>query len=177
MKYNENQDQEIKTIKERIIHLNLSDSDCERVSNLVGKHGITVSQLLENFIGDLVEGTYSNGSDERYRAEQWFERCWFGMFPRETLLKYLLENCIDIEEFLDIIEEYENYKANPQDYTDEVEEARDGEDMIYCEEKYHDYIDEFIDNHSDIDIDMKKEIELCKKWLFDFKKLINGSEI
>lgn len=36
-------------------------------------------------------GTYSNGSDERMYAEQWFERCWFGMFPDFTFLKYLIE--------------------------------------------------------------------------------------
>ena len=24
-------------------------------------------------------------------AEQWFERCWFGMFPDYTFLKYLIE--------------------------------------------------------------------------------------
>ena len=28
----------------------------------------------ENFVGDLVGGTYSNGSDERDYADQWFER-------------------------------------------------------------------------------------------------------
>lgn len=52
---------------------------------------MTVGELIENFIGDLVCGTYSNGSDERMYAEQWFERCWFGMFPDLTFLRYLIE--------------------------------------------------------------------------------------
>ena len=65
------QQKEIATIKERTIHLNLSDADCKRISTYAAKANITVSQLLESFIGDLVNGTYTNGSDERdycYRA-------------------------------------------------------------------------------------------------------------
>ena len=38
----------------------------------------------------VVFDTYSNGSDERDYADQWFERCWFGMFPEPTLLNHLL---------------------------------------------------------------------------------------
>ena len=33
----------------------------------------TIGELIENFAGDLVGGTYSNGSDERDYADQWFE--------------------------------------------------------------------------------------------------------
>jgi hypothetical protein len=149
----------------------LSDADCKRISEKAGKHGITVGQLLENFIGDLVDGTYSNGSDERYRADQWFERCWFGMFPEDTLLKYLLEYDYDIDDFVTIYEEVQYYKANPQEFVDEEKEAREnGETMLWFEQEYHDYIDEFLDSHKDVD--MKKEIELCRKWLSDFKRLI-----
>ncbi len=75
----EQQKKEIETIKIRGIGIALSDADCERISNLCGKHNITVAVLLENFIGDLVGGTYTNGSDEREFAEKYFERCWFGM--------------------------------------------------------------------------------------------------
>ncbi|WP_160688288.1 molecular chaperone GrpE [Clostridium sp. C2-6-12] len=170
MNYDKDQAKEIETIKERTIKLKLSDADCERISNYVGKHGITVSQLFENFVGDLVSGTYSNGSDERYMAEQWFNRCWFGMFPEETLLKYLLEYGINVEDFLSSYDEVEYYKANPEEYVDELEEAKEnGEEMLDFEEEYHEYIDEFIDNHKDID--MEKEIELCREWLADFKNM------
>ena len=48
------QQKEIATIKERTIHLNLSDADCKRISTYAAKANITVSQLLESFIGDLV---------------------------------------------------------------------------------------------------------------------------
>ena len=170
MNYDKDQAKEIETIKERTITIKLSDADCERISNLVGKHGITVSQLFENFVGDLVSGTYSNGSDERYMAEQWFNRCWFGMFPEETLLKYILDYGINMEDFLSTYEEVEYYEANPEEYNEEVKEAKEnGEERPWFEEEYHDYIDEFIDNHKDID--MKKEIKLCREWLTDFKNM------
>ena len=41
------QQKEIATIKERTIHLNLSDADCKRISTYAAKANITVSQLLE----------------------------------------------------------------------------------------------------------------------------------
>ena len=89
--HGEQQQEEIKSIRKRTIELELSDTDIKRISEKAGAHGLTVGKLLENFIGDLVCGTYSNGSDERDLAGQWFERCWFGMFPDMTFLNYLIE--------------------------------------------------------------------------------------
>lgn len=80
------QQEEIETIRSRTIEVKLSDADVKRISEKAAAHGLTVGELIENFIGDLVCGTYSNGSDERMYAEQWFERCWFGMFPDLTFL-------------------------------------------------------------------------------------------
>lgn len=86
MSWGEEQQKEIETIRERKITVKLSDADCDRLARKCGKHGLTIGELIENFVGDLVGGTYSNGSDERDYADQWFERCWFGMFPEPTLL-------------------------------------------------------------------------------------------
>ena len=77
--YHKDQKAEIITIKERAITLKLSDADVERIFKKAGATGLTVPELLQNFIGDLVDGTYSNGSDERDYAQRWFDRCWFGM--------------------------------------------------------------------------------------------------
>lgn len=99
----EQQKKEIKTIKERKITVKLSDKDCNRLARKCGKHGLTVGELIENFIGDLVGGTYSNGSDERDYAERWFERCWFGMFQEPTLLNHLLCFGYDPEDYLDFV--------------------------------------------------------------------------
>lgn len=85
------QQKEIQTIAERTLVLKLSDADCKRISEKAGEVGLTVAQLLENFIGDLVDGTYSNGSDERMYADEWFHRCGFAMFPECTFLRWLIE--------------------------------------------------------------------------------------
>ena len=53
---------EIETIKPRTITVNLSNADVKRLAEKSGEGGLTISELLENFIGDLVDGTYSNGS-------------------------------------------------------------------------------------------------------------------
>jgi len=170
MSYDKEREKEIKTIKERTITLKLSDADCERIAAKAGGQGLTVGELLENFIGDLVDGTYSNGSDECDRAEQWFERCWFGMFPEENLLRHLLEWGHDVDDFLTAYDELKHYEANPQEFAEEVEEAKEnGEEMLWFEQEYHYYIDDFLDNHEEVA--MKKEIELCRKWLTDFKRL------
>lgn len=62
------QQEEIETIRSRTIEVKLSDADVKRISEKAAAHGLTVGELIENFIGDLVCGTYSNGSDERMYA-------------------------------------------------------------------------------------------------------------
>lgn len=116
------QEKEIQTITERNITLKLSDADCIRISEKAAAHNITVAQLLENFIGDLVAGTYSNGSDERMYAEQWFERCWFSMFPEQTFLKYLIE-WENVNEFIENLEEIEDHKASIEEYESELKKG------------------------------------------------------
>ena len=64
MSYGEEQQKEIETIRERKITVKLTDADCDRLARKCGEHGLTIGELIENFVGDLVGGTYSNGSDE-----------------------------------------------------------------------------------------------------------------
>ena len=73
MSWGEEQQKEIETIRERKITVKLSDADCDRLARKCGEHGLTIGELIENFVGDLVGGTYSNGSDERDYADQWFD--------------------------------------------------------------------------------------------------------
>lgn len=69
-----NQEQEIKTIKPRTYEIRLSDADVQRLKEVASLKDLTPEQLLQTFIGDLVNGTYSSGSDERLLAEQYFDR-------------------------------------------------------------------------------------------------------
>ena len=59
---------------------------------MTGRYGTTVEELLENFVGDLIDGTYCNGSDEYEYARRWFERCDLGMFPETDFVSYMLNS-------------------------------------------------------------------------------------
>ena len=162
------QKKEIESIKERKLIIELSDADVERISIQAGMHGLSVKELIEAFIGDLIGGTYSNGSDERDYANQWFERCWFGMYPEKTLLWYLLGFGHDINDFLTAYDEMKYFETNQEEFSDEIAELEDGEQLWFHEE-YHMYVDHYLEDHKDIDIE--KEVTACRKWLIEFNEL------
>lgn len=107
----EQQEKEIATIKERTFKLRLSDEDIKRLWKKARKVGMTASELLTSFIGDLVDGTYSNGSDERMYAEQWFDRCCLSYVAEKTFLRYLLENFM-LDYFLELFDSVKNIKED-----------------------------------------------------------------
>lgn len=148
------QNKEIETIRPRKIEVKLSDADVKRISEKAAAHGLTVGELIENFIGDLVCGTYSNGSDERMYAEQWFDRCWFSMFPDLTFLRYLIEwgGADDVLRLYDDIqsskEEISYYEKHPEDAgQDEVAEIQ--EDIDYWQEQLDDYWKEYTEQQKE----------------------------
>mgnify|MGYP006907984167 CR=1 FL=1 len=127
--------------KPKTFSLNLSDADIKQLFLKTGISGITPEELLENFISDLLDGEYSNGSDERMYAQQWFDRCCFDSInENNSFLNYILneygdyaakeiyeltvvfsenESSEDIEEYKKELEEYETYykeytKLNPE---------------------------------------------------------------
>ena len=117
--------------------MKLSDADCDRLARKCGEHGLTIGELIENFVGDLVGGTYSNGSDERDYADQWFERCWFGMFPEPTLLNHLLNLGYEPEHYLDMLENVETIKSDIEITKQNIAEPSDEwKDIVY--HKYND---------------------------------------
>lgn len=139
-----NQKEEIATIRERTVKLSLSDADIVRVSEKAASVGLTVAELLQNFIGDLTDGTYSNGSDERMLANQWFDRCGFSFEPERTFLVFLIEwgNLQPVIDTLDYIAECER---DLQDATDPEERDAIQEDIDYQREQIEDYYKEYED--------------------------------
>ena len=136
------QKNEIETIKSRTITVNLSDADVKRLAEKSGEGGLTISELLENFVGDLVGGTYFNGSDERMYAEQWYQRCWFAMFSDDTFLKFLLL-WGDVDDFIDLMNEMESSKKEMAEVTADAED---------CSAEERDELQEYIN-------DLQKEID------------------
>lgn len=158
---------EINTIKLRSISLNLSDADVKRLCEKAGRAGLTVSSLLENFIGDLVDGTYSNGSDERMYASEWFDRCWFGGYPEDTFLRYLISEGV-IESAIDEWNEIDYYKKleNPDE--------SDKEDLMYYEECINDRVEQFQKYRRDGDekFTLESEMEKVLYWWKQYEELL-----
>lgn len=172
----EEQKKEIETIRERNISVKLSDADCERIAKLCGEHDLKVGELLGNFIMDLVGGTYTNGSDERMYARNYFERCWFGMFPEKTLLNFLLGGWFcDVEDFLDLLdniqsgyEELENYKNKPEEY-DEEEIEYLKTDIIDWEQELMELKEAFRKKNEKAD--WEEEVKKVKLWFEEMEKM------
>ena len=115
----------------REIILKLEDDDVDKLCRKTGLSGLSVSELLENFIADLIGGRQTNGSDERTFAERWFERCWFSIEAEETFLSYLLDYGI-VDDAIDTWEDLMIY----QDIDDPDEE--DWEELQYIKEEIDD---------------------------------------
>lgn len=176
MSWGEEQKKEIKTIRERKITVKLSDADCDRLARKCGEHGLTIGELIENFVGDLVGGTYSNGSDERDYADQWFERCWFGMFPEPTLLNHLLNWGYDPEDYLELLDNIETAEEEKK-YLEEHPEEADEEEASYLDDDIADWQEELKSMREDWkpekEPNMDEEIELIKKWVKEREDFIN----
>ena len=117
MKNYDNQQAEIQTIKPRTFTLELSDADVKRLYEKAYSNGITPAQLLEGYIGDLTDGTYSHGSDEREQADSYFNRCCYELMGDNTLLRWALRN-YRLEEIADALETYD-YAAGDLKYIQE----------------------------------------------------------
>lgn len=156
-------EEDIKTIRKRQLEIKLSDADTLRLIEKAARVGLTVSGLLENFIADLVCGIFSNGSDERMYADEWFDRCGFGMFQKKTLLRHLLENGVNIESFITAYEENEEYKAHPENFEEEMEDyGMEPGESFWFEDDLEYYLDGWKPEGKP---DMNKELETIRAYL------------
>lgn len=112
MKYSKNVKKQEATVPVRNFKLQLSDSDVKELFAKSGKVGLTPDELLSNFVYDLICGTYTNGSDERMYAEQWFDRCAFSYSRNSSFLSFLLCN--------EILDYYLELRKDISDYQNEI---------------------------------------------------------
>lgn len=165
--------------KERAITIHLSDSDCKTLMNKCGEHGITINELFENFAGDLAGGRYTNGSDERRAASDWFDRCWFGMFPEKTLLNHLLNWDYNPEEYFELISELDTF-VKETDYLNAHPEEKEPGDIERLTEIITS-LGEEIQSMSDgwtpeENMDLSEEIQKVTDWIDEKNRFVNGSE-
>lgn len=180
MKDYSSQEAQILTVRKRNIAIKLSDADCESLVTKATSVGLTVDELLCNFIGDLIDGTYTNGSDERMYVNEWFNRCSFGNCQEGDLLDELLNSTDDlggfkVKSFLNIIDKIKilknsiaNYETFNKSYESDIQDLReDLEDYLI---DYHSIIDDFLEYNPKANLD--KEIAICRKWLAEYEKII-----
>lgn len=116
----EQQQKEIATIKPRIFELKLSDADYRRIAEKAAEAELTAEELLESFIGDLVRGTYSNGSDERELANQWYDRCGYSYYNNHSFLHYLISEYA-LDDFVDAWLDFDVYRDDVENCKAELE--------------------------------------------------------
>ena len=88
-------------LKEGTITIKLSDENCEKLFRKCGECGLTVRELIEQFINDLVEDSWS---DEALYLNRWFERCYLGKFIEPTLLNHLLYRMYEPTRYLELLD-------------------------------------------------------------------------
>lgn len=165
--------------RERTITVKMSDEDCRELANLSGEHGLTVGELLTNFIGDLIGGTQSNGSDERMYAKQWFDRCWFAQYPENTMLHHLLFWGHDPKNYLGALDslvmaqmDMEALVGNPDGY-DEEDLSFINDDIAYFRERLKEMTGDW---KPDTEPDMEEQLEIIKKFVKQREQLINEGD-
>lgn len=156
--------------KRRNIMLVLPDDDIDALCKKAGKYQLTVSQLIENFISDLIEGSKTNGSDERMYAQQWFERCWFSTLSEKTFLSYLI-GFDRIDSVIEMWEELQDYKR--QDALDEY----DKEEMEVLQEELEEMFEDYKEWYSEsADTTLQEGMKKVVAWSKEREELMNGSK-
>lgn len=182
---------EAETMSRRVYQLDLSDEDVKRLALRAGAYGLTASELLENFVGDFINGTHTNGSDERECVEAWLERCWFYHLPEENLVRYicLCDDSFSLFGILDEIEETEKLIANTE--TTIQEPGNEWKDIFintHCGPNPDDYklipkygsVEEFILDEKqclqDYERDLKFSLESLEDYKNEFAKYMNNRQ-
>ena len=146
----EDRKKEIETIKARTLVLKLSDADCDRILQKAASHGMTVSGLLE-----------------RYLAEDWFNRCGFGRDDKRTLLWHLLEQNADLENFIELYEENEEYKSHPEEFEEQREEYEMEPGDTF---DFEDELQYWLDDWKPSKLSMAEEVEAIRDYVEALRK-------
>lgn len=184
--YQEEQRKEIRSIRPRTIKIELSDADVERLYKKAASVSLSPERLIEHFVGDLVCGTYTNGSDERDFISQWLHRCEFGMWPDRTLIKYLSDEEI-LDDFISDFEAVKAYERELIDLKERLKEAQDTEDkndlleeieackedISYNRESVLSVWNSFLE-YSKKDLDLASEYQKVVEWRNARDRAING---
>lgn len=169
------------TVRERVFKVNLSDNDLRNLLVKAGTVGLTVGDLLANFVRDLVYSDKSNGSDEERIANDYYDRCFRCNCYNDALLSYILSSYgfDDVRDFINTVDEIKELresisdcKINPDEYENDIDTMQDDlSDELHI---YNCMTSEYYENHPNIDIE--QEIALCRSWLKKYDLLCFNAE-
>ena len=169
-----------------VISLNLTKEEAQALFLKAAGAGLSVPELLENFIADLTSSERRNGSDECMLASEWFERCWFAFdYGRKVTFSKWLADQYRLEEAFDALKEIEAIKAeleDPDEYTpEELETGR--ADLAAWEEQLNALLDEYEKDPYTIQAmekmhqtrqDRGAALEDLKETLFNYMVIVEG---
>lgn len=161
-------------LKERQLKINLTDDEVERISREAGKVNLTVPELLENFIADLVGSNRRNGSDECDRADAWFERCWFSMFPEETFLRFMLTEYYSVADFVTTYSTMCSFEEDLMGATDEEEIRSIREDIDGLRKELEETVSEYRERNPQAEVTLEMCAEQLERWMIKKSDLKNG---
>lgn len=120
-------------LQERKITVELTEDTFKRFIEKCYQDGTTPAEVLEGFINDLVCGSHTRGSDERMYAEQYYDRCCYGMFAEDTFCRFLL---IDyrMEDLREALDRKQDAAADLAYYAEHPEEDPDGKETSFLRE-------------------------------------------
>ena len=167
----------VQSEKERQIAINLSESDCNYLIYLCGEVGISIGDLIETFLCDLISNEKAQGSDESKLVRDWFDKCDFSRLPNNYLLSHLIEteyNPKEYVEYLELIEECEQDKEYFQSHPDEIDEEE--RELVEADiESWNEKLNEMKDGwHPGRITDMDKEHEIISEWIKNKENLLAG---
>lgn len=155
---------------QRNITIKLPDDDIDALCKKAAKAELTVSQLIENFVSDLIDGSRTNGSDERMYAQQWFERCWFSSPMEETFLSYLIDFG-QTDTAIETWEELEYYKK--QSELDEY----DKEEVELLNEEINELFNDYKKLYTNCaDETLEEGMKRVTEWFKEREELMNGNK-
>lgn len=177
MLYEDDNKQEVETVRKRMYEIRLSDADVERLAKKALSYNLSATELLENFIGDLVNGTYTNGSDERMYADQWAERCWFALDePEKNMIHFFFGDNMfgrEFSELEEIKERIEDGKVTIASFEEDIANPEKWDQLVHWDVNKGEYVASYSSADEYIN-ECNQAIEDEKQWLLGAEEELEG---
>ena len=160
--------------------LNLTDGQCEILTKICGECSLPVGDLISSFVEDLTAVEEKENERAKY-ANQWLEKREFSKKTEDSLLRHLLKNSYDPQDYLNDLEYLESLTEDKKSYIINNKEDENYLDII------KEYDEEIITCKDGIKVweegwkqkesaDMKKEIRKMEEWAEEKNELLYSTD-